>query len=303
MKECITKFARLGFSHFMLYPKCLEDSDDHVRTLEALVERDDIETFDCFIPYGQGRQERLTRAIRQSGKEDIGFFIHQFPYTKLLLSSSNPVEQHQSRLIIKEMITQAVAIGASSLTFASGPPSPANATDAHYAAFADFCRWLCGQLKPHRITALIEPCDTTVHKKFLYGPTQACVKLVESLQPNVNNFGILLDLSHIPLIGETFEQAIKTVAPYLKRVHLGNCVLKDKNHRLYGDRHPPIGFDGGEIDIPELTTILRCLLEAGFISKENRRSMLFEITPWPGRSVEETIADSFGRLNKAWAAV
>ena len=193
---------------------------------------DDIETFDCFIPYGQRRQDRLTRAIRQSGKEDIGFFIHQFPYTKLLLSSSNPVEQHQSRLIIKEMITQAVAIGASSLTFASGPPSPANATDAHYAAFADFCRWLCGESKPHGITALIEPCDTTVHKKFLYGSTEACVKLVESFQPELNNFGILLDLSHVPLIGETFEQAIKKVAQYLKRVYLGNCVLKEKSHRL-----------------------------------------------------------------------
>ena len=287
----------------MLYPKCMEDSDDHVRTLEALVKRDDIETFDCFIPYGQVRQDRLYRVIRESGKEDIGYFIHHFPSGKLLLSSSNPFEQHQIRLIIKEMIAQAVAIGASGLIFASGPPCPDDATEAHYAVFADFCRWLCGELKPHGITALIEPVDTAVHKKFLYGPTEACVKLVESLKPEVDNFGIILDLSHIPLISETFEHAIKTVAPYLKRVHLGNCILKNKKHPLYGDRHPPIGFEGGEIDTPQLTTILRCLHEVGFINKENRGSVLFEIMPWPGRSVEDTITDNFKRLDIAWAQV
>ena len=88
MKEDIRKFARLGLSHFMLYPKCMEDSDYHVRTLEALVKREDIETFDCFVPYGQVRQKRLVQAIRRSGKENIGFFIHHFPYRKLLLCAA-----------------------------------------------------------------------------------------------------------------------------------------------------------------------------------------------------------------------
>ena len=304
MNESIRKFARLGLSHFLLYPKCMEDSDDHVRTLQALVKRTDIETFDCFIPYGRDRQDRLIRAIRQSGKTDIGFFIHHFPYRKLLMSSPSPLEQHQVRLIIKEMVGQCVAIGAETLTFGSGPPSPDAASDDHYRSFADFCRWLCTELAPLGITALIEPIDTTVDKRFLYGSTESCVQLIESLKPDVDNFGVLLDLSHLPLMGESCPHAVDTVAPYLKRVHLGNCVLKDKNHPRYGDRHPPIGVDGGEIDIPELTTFLRCLLEARFLNAENPGSMLFEIAPWPlERDIEELIADSFDRLNQAWAAV
>ena len=304
MKEPLRKFARLGLSHFMFYPKCMEDSDDHVRTLEALVKRSDIETFDCFIPYGQQRQERLIRAIRQSGKEDIGYFIHHFPYGKLSMASPSPFEQHQTRLIVEEMIPQCVACGAKTLTIASGPPSPEVATQDHYASFAAFCRWLCGELRPHGIALLIEPVDTTVDRKFLYGSTASCVALVESLKTDADNFGILLDLSHLPLMAETSSHAVKTVAPHLKRVHLGSCVMQDKNHPRYGDRHVPIDFEGGEIDVPELTTFLRRLLEAGFLNEENPGTMVFEIAPWPPqRDVEEVITDSFEQLYQAWGHV
>ena len=206
-------------------------------------------------------------------------------------------------MIVRDMIDQAAAIGATGFIFPSGGPTPAQATPAHHLAFAAFCRWLCGELTPHGITAQLEPFDTTIDKKFLYGPTAACVALIELLSPGVDNLGIELDVAHLPLMGEGFEQAIRTVAPHLKRVHLGNCVLKDRGHPRYGDTHPPAGFPGGEIDVPEMTTILRLLLEVGFLSRENRGNLVIEMTPWPGKSVDETIADGFERLAKAWEQV
>ena len=191
----------------------------------------------------------------------------------------------------------------SGFIFASGGPTPAAATAANHAAFADFCRWLCGELKPHGITALLEPFDMTIDKKFLYGPTKECVALIESLRPDVDNLAIELDAAHVPLMGETFEDASRTVAPHLKRVHLGNCVLRDKANPRYGDTHPPMGYPGGEIDVPELTKILRALLEIGFLNLKERGSLVIEMTPWPDKSVEETIADGFERLNAAWKGV
>ena len=110
-------------------------------------------------------------------------------------------------------------------------------------------------------------------------------------------------MAHVPLMGESFKQAIATVAPYLKRVHLGNCVLKDKKNPRYGDTHPPMGFEGGEIDVPELTNILGFLLNSNFLNSNNRGSLLIEITPWPGKTIDETINDNLTRLDKAWEKV
>ncbi len=201
------------------------------------------------------------------------------------------------------MIEQVAAAGGNGLIITSGPPSPENATAAHHEAFADLCRWLCARCARHGITVLLEPFDTNIDKRFLYGSTDQCVKLIESLRPEVDNFAIELDMAHVPLMGETFSHAIKTVAHHLKRVHLGNCVLKDRNHPLYRDKHPPMGYDGGEIDTPELTEILRCLLEIGYLDKRRRGNLLLEMTPWPGRSAEESATDGIARVEEAWRGV
>jgi len=303
VNQPLSLYARLGLVHHMLYPQCTNDPDFHADTLAEFVQRDDIETFDCCIPYGPQRRAKLYPLIRACGKKDLAFALHLFPIRKLFLSTPHPIEQAQVRLLINDMIEQAAAMGASCFIFGAGGPCPAEASPEHYAAFADFCLWLCRQLQPHGITAMLEPFDTAIDKKFLYGPTEQCVELMHSLAKQVDNFAIELDMAHVPLMGETFEHAIRTTAPHLRRVHLGNCVLKDKTHPRYGDTHPPVGFPGGEIDTPELTRILRGLFEVGFLNTKNRGSMLLEITPWPGKSVQESINDNLERLHQAWQAV
>ena len=64
--------------------------------------------------------------------------------------------------------------------------------------------------------------------------------------------------------------------------------------------HPPVGFPGGEIDVPELMIILRGLLQCGFLNQTNRGNLLMEMTTFPGQSVDFTVADNFVRLEKAW---
>lgn len=303
MHEPLREYARLGLVHHMLYPECTVDSDLHERTLAAFVGRQDMETFDCCLPYGQARRERLIPLVRDSGKQAVTFATHLYPLRKLSFGTTSGSEQGIARLVVGDMIDQAAAIGAEGFIFASGGPAPADGDEDNRAAFAGFCRWLCAELKPHGITALLEPFDTAIDKCFLYGSTAECVALIESLRPQVDNLGIELDVAHVPLMGESFEQAIRTTAPVLKRVHLGNCVLRDTSHPRYGDTHPPIGYEGGEIDVPELSGILRCLLDVGYLTKDVRGDLVIEMTPWPGKSVEDTVADSFRRLEAAWVGV
>ncbi|MCX7015578.1 MAG: sugar phosphate isomerase/epimerase [Candidatus Sumerlaeota bacterium] len=303
MKGDIREYARLGLVHHMVYPRSVEDPDEHARTLIDLLGRGDIETLDCCVPYGEERRRRVAAAARASGKQALAFSNFLFPLRKLSFTSPAYYEQAQIRMLVSDYVQQAAALGATGFVFASGGPTPAEATEAHYRAFADFCRWLCAELRPHGITAQLEPFDMTVDKKFLYGPTRQCVALIESMQPDVDNFGIELDVAHLPLMGEDAEEAIRVVAPHLKRVHLGNCVLRDPSHPLYGDKHPPIGYPGGEIDTPETARILRRLLEIGYLSKEKRGDLVIEATPWPGRTVEESLADGFARVENAWALV
>ena len=301
MKDNITEYAKLGLVHQLLYPKCVTDPDYHVDTLNEFVKRDDIEALDCCIPYGQERRNQLIQNVRNCGK-DVAYAMHLFPLRKISLASLDPQEQALSRLVIKDQIDMAAAIGAKGFVFPSGADIPENRPKAR-ACFKEFCKWFCAALKPYGITALLEPFDREIDKKFLYGPIDDCVALIEELSRDFDNIGIELDVAHLPLMSEDFEYAIKTTAKYTKRVHLGNCVLQNKNNPLYGDMHPPIGIEEGEIDIPELALILRTFLETGYLEKEKRKPLLLEITPFPGKSIEYTVNDNFKRLNEAWKLV
>jgi|GEM_PF-344683 len=302
MNEDLRRYARIGWVHHLLYPRCLEDPDEHARTLTEFVARPDMDTFDCCLPRGAGRRAQLISRVKACGKSGLAFATHCFPYKKLSLTAIGPHEQARVRMIVSDMIEQASAMGATGFVFASGGPPPKQATRRHWAAFAEFCRWLCGELKPRGITALLEPFDTGIDKCFLYGSTAECVALIEALLPETDNLKIELDLAHLPLMGETLEQAIRTVAPHLMRVHLGNCVLRNRTHPRYGDTHPPIGCPGGEIDVPELTIALELLLDVGFLNPDQPGHLILEMTPWENKTVEETIAEGMVHLLRAWRA-
>jgi len=302
MKCDIREYARLGLTHHMLYPRCVEDPAGHARTLAKLLKRDDIETLDCCVPHDPEIRKRLVPLLRTCGKEVV-YALHLFPVRRVSFASPVPADRRMVRRAIQDEVAVAAASGATALVFGSGPGGPPRQHAAARAAFASFCRWVCRELRPFGMTALLEPFDTDVDKKFLYGPVKACVKLVESLRPQTANFGIELDIAHLPLMREDLEDAIRTASSHLKRVHLGNCVLRDRQSPLYGDKHPPIGMRGGEIDVPELTRVLRTLLKVGYLDRANRGALVFEIRPFPGRGVEATVADNLRRLDRAWKRV
>lgn len=298
MNADIREYARLGLVHHLLYPECAGDPDLHARTLLEFIRRGDIETFDCCLPAGGEHLERLAPAIRECGKT-VCFAIHFYPLRSLPLAAA-PEDAVRTWKILDAMIAQAAAIGAEGFIFGAGTPSYHDAAERDFEAFDRFCRELCGKLEPHGITALLEPFDTDVDKKFLYGPIDACVRLAERVRRDHGNFGFELDVAHLPLMREEFPSAIRRAGPYLQRVHLGNCVLKNPRDPRWGDTHPPIGYPGGEIDVPELAVILRSLVEAGFLDRKNRGNLLLEMTPFPGKSVEYTVRDGFSRLHRAW---
>ncbi len=298
----IRTYARLGYVHHMLYPDSIEDPGYHEESLLRLIERKDMETFDCCLPFEAERRQRLVPAIQQCGKEVVAC-AHLSFMQKISPSSTVPSDRAITRILYADQIDVAGAMGATGFVFVSGRVFPEGRVNEARAVFADFCRWFCTRLKFHGITALLEPFDTTIDKKFLYGSTEDCIDLIRSLEPDIDNLGINLDFAHIPLMFENAAHAVSVTAPYIRRVHLGNCVLQDRDHPWYGDKHPPIGFPGGETDVPELAEHLRLLLEYGYLDREKRGALIIEMRPFPNMTVDETIEDALERLEKAWNSV
>ena len=295
----IREYAKIGLAHFMFWPECMRSTCVMIESLPKLLQRQDIDVIDCCLPYDEGARRKLVPALRNCGKQ-LGYAIHPFPLDKISLGSVMEHEQGLARLVIRDQIEAAARIGASTFTIASGGDPGQEQRAAAKNVFRNFCGWLCDEVADHNIMVLLEPFDRSFARKFLFGPTAECVELIESLKPHVNNLRIQLDIAHVRLSGERFEQAVQTCGKLLGHVHLGNCLMRDCNDPFFGDRHPPAGYPGGEIDVDGWARALRCLLEAGYLNKRVRPTLVIEAQPFPGLTPEQTIEDQLSRLDRAW---
>ncbi len=96
------------------------------------------------------------------------------------------------------------------------------------------------------------------------------------------------------------SHSLTTAKQYLEHVHVGNCVLKDKTHPLYGDQHPRFGLEGGENSLKELAEFLK----RGYFNKKTATRLpiiSFEVKPAPSGHSEAVIASSKRIFAEAWS--
>ena len=67
----------------------------------------------------------------------------------------------------------------------------------------------------------------------------------------------MVDLSHIPLLGESPAQALQPVREHIAHIHIGNAYFKDRKDPAWGDQHPRFGYPGSANDVPEIVDFLR----------------------------------------------
>ena len=84
---------------------------------------------------------------------------------------------------------------------------------------------------------------------------------------------------------------------------MGNCVVKAPSLPAYGDAHPRFGFPGGENDVDELVEYLRVLLDIGFLRKDRRPIVSFEVKPFGDEDPDLVVANAKRVLNRAWELV
>ena len=109
-----------------------------------------------------------------------------------------------------------------------------------------------------------------------------------------------MDLSHLPLLGETPSEALSPVADYLLAAHIGNAVTA-QGHPQYGDQHPGFGVPEGANKVEEVRDFIHVLKNIGFLNRKDPPMVSFEVKPARSESSEWVIACAKRVLMRAWA--
>lgn len=220
--------------------------------------------------------------------------------TGLNLNHLNQAEREKAIASMKAGIDEAYELNAAGFSFLAGRYEEAT-KEASFAALLDSTEIICAYAREKgQMPILCEVFDYDIDKKSLIGPVHMAKRYAEQMTAKFDNFGLMVDLSHIPMIHETNEESLLPIKEYIRHAHMGNTVIKDPALPGYGDMHPRFGFPNSENDVGELAAYLKVLLDIGFLNKGNRPIVSFEIKPYGDEDSALIIANAKRTLNLAW---
>jgi hypothetical protein len=241
-----------------------------------------------------------TRAARtlleESGctaEVDAGSVLYRSGASLCALEAST---RAQAIALVHDAIDDAYALGATRVSIVSGrDPGEPDRPAALGALIASICELYEYARANGHLELALKMADRAVDKHFLVGPTLDGVVVAQRVRKQYPNFGLVLNLGHLPLLEENIELAVSASAQFLARADLGNCIVAN------GDSHPRFGVPGSAIGVAELVRFLGALLSAGYLCPGGNNIVAFEVRPAPGEDPREVIEDSTRALCAAWA--
>lgn len=303
MNESIHDYMKVGLIHFMAYPECGNGTGPIEETLKKIAEDDYFDAIEItWIKDTKVRQN--AKKIIEGAKLAVAYGAQpRLLTTGLNINDLNGEKRIEALKTLKEGIDEAYEMNAKGFAFLSGNYQLDKKSEA-FDALVDSTKELCKYAKSKGdMKVLLEVFDYDVDKKALIGPAKLAKIFAEEIKSEYDNFGLIVDLSHIPLLHETIEEALLPVKEYILHAHMGNCVIKDPSMEGYGDQHPRFGFPNSECDVEELTEYLRILKFIGVLNKEDPPIVSFEVKPYKGESSESVIEGAKKVLNEAWARI
>lgn len=303
MEKSMRRYMKVGIILHMAYDGLAKGEGPILECLEKIAADDYFEAVEVTQMKDPAVRQAAARLIQTAHMTVAYGGQPRMLTTGLNINDLNEEGRQEALASLKAGIDEAYELSAAGFSFLAGRYEEETKEESYQALVAS-TKELCAYAKEKGdMPVVLEVFDYDIDKKSLIGPASLAKRYAEEITAEYDNFGLMVDSSHIPMLHETIEESILPVKEYIWHAHMGNTVIKDASLQGYGDQHPRFGFPGSENDVEELAHYLRTLLEIGFLNEENRPIVSFEVKPQPGESSEAVIANAKRTLNLAWELV
>lgn len=312
MTESWRQLMDIGLVHFMAYPTANDSNPDLLlESIKAVAQDDFFDVLEVRPSKIDGMHAQIKGICDQAGVK-LGVGVQPLLLgAKLSLNDLDEARRQEAIAVVKGGIDTSYELGARICACLSGPRADNDADNAKMMdLLVDSCVQICkysqskaGDGAP--VWLSVEQFDTTVEKKSLIGSSEETAAFAERVRAEAPNFGITIDLSHIPILFEDTRDLVTITAPYVIHLHAGNAVATE-GLTAYGDAHPRFDFPGGSNGQAELQAYLEALIYAGVFQNEvptEKMVFTFEVKPVGDESTELILAQTKRTFQRAWAAL
>ena len=303
MEKQLESYMRMGIVHFMAFPELAGGGGPWVESVRQIALDPFFNAIEITHIEDKAVRDEVKDLIRLA-RLSVGYGAHPAILGQgLNINSLKEEERVRACAELRGHIDEAIYMGAESFVVLSGKDPGKekweDAVDALIQSLNELCAYSTSKDGPKIV---IEAFDCEVDKCCLLGPAPLGRQVAQEVCREHENFGLLVDLSHIPLLKESPEEALAPVKEFLAGAHIGNAII-DPNLAGYGDNHPAFGIPGSANDVREVVEFLRSLLDLGILDGRTRPIVSFEIKPSEGQDPLVVIANAQRVMKQAWSMV
>ena len=262
-----------GVVHPLVWPACRDGGGPVLETLQVIVEDEVFGAVEIAPVKDPEVRAKARDLLAASGLQVVYLPILPIIFEELGIGSADSDRRAAALARLRLLLDEAIEFGCP-LAMVTGQRDPGLAErEAAMARLVEDLQQLCdyadARATRRRLHLTFEHFDRDVEKKRLVGPTADAVALCEAV--GRENFGLTVDLSHLPLLGETAAEALRLAAPHLIHAHIGNCVVDHPDCPFFGDFHPRFDHPLGRNGLPEVIDFIRQLRAVGYFERARHR--------------------------------
>jgi sugar phosphate isomerase/epimerase len=304
MKEPLHHYVRPGIVHFMAHP-VIKGEGPIIESLTELLADPFFEVIEI-----SWIKDPAVRAEAKALLDSSGVSVKYGAQPRLLtqgldINSLDAATRERAVAEMKAGLDEAAEMGITDFGLLSGPYPGAENEAAAMDALTASMNEVCAYASDRGISVALEVFDRAIDKKCLIGPADSAREIAERVKATHPSFGLMVDLSHIPLLSESPAEALQPVQDHLVHIHIGNAYMDDQGDPAYGDMHPRFGYPGSANDVPEIVTFLNELFKIGYLKRDGstRAAISFELKPVGAENPRTMIANGQRKLIEAWSQV
>ncbi|MGD1019450.1 MAG: sugar phosphate isomerase/epimerase family protein [Verrucomicrobiia bacterium] len=294
---------RPGLIHFMAFPSTMKGEGPILDTCRQILADDFFEVIEISWIKDPAVRAKVKSLLATAGVEVKYGGQPRLLTQKLDLNSADEAARRRAIEEIKHAVDDAAEMGIRDVGLLSGSDAAPAERPAAMDRLENSLVELCRHAAKSNCNIVLEVFDRDIDKKCLIGPASTAREIAARVKRSCKNFGLLVDLSHIPLLSESPAQALQPVREHIAHIHIGNAYFKDRQDPAWGDQHPRFGYPGSANDVPEIVAFLRELFAVGYLRADGSRrgAVSFEIKPVGDEDSTVMIAASKRKLLEAWA--
>ena len=297
----IHNYAKVGIVLTQAFPEASKSEASFLAALKKILIDDYFDLVEISqLPF-PSLNEKVPQLIK-AAHMDFTYCGHSRLFSNKL--NINSLDENERAKAVEEMkrgLDEAHAFGATEFQFLSRTYDPLRIPE-HIDALARSTREISEYAKQYDLPVTLEIFDYDIDKKSLLGPIDRVEVFLEKVK-DLDNFGLMVDCSHIPMIRESLSVNMDSVKDKILHAHMGNTQMRNKDDIAYGDMHPRFGYPDSENDTEYLAQFLQKLKDYGYLHEGGKNYLSFEIRPVPGEDPDIVIVNAKRTLNEAWRLV